>query len=230
MILLQLIDAGIVHAQAEVVPRNYLGASAIGHPCPRHVQFQWLSLLGRIPGKEFPPRIQRIFERGHVLEASMKQWMERAGFVFRDINDPSLGFSDFEGKFRGHYDGVIVDGPSEYSYPMLWENKALNNKNFIKFSNQSLLYFKPKYYGQVQVYMDYGHLPQCLFTALNSDTMDIAEKLVEPNPKFAQSMRRRAEMIFELTDQNKYIGKVEDRFNCTYCDWNELCRPDILIK
>ena len=109
--------------------RNYLGASAIGNPCERAVQYYWLTILGRLEPKDFPPRIKRIFHRGYVYEEQMAKWLKECDFVF-ETDDTKLQFEDFDGRFRGHCDGIIVSGPEGVTYPVLWENKCLNNNSW----------------------------------------------------------------------------------------------------
>ena len=69
-----LLDAG-ARAEGEKT-RNYLGASAVGHPCLRKVQFDWLC------DPVHSSRTRDIFARGHFFEQQTREHFERAGFVF----------------------------------------------------------------------------------------------------------------------------------------------------
>ena len=71
-----VLDAG-ARAEAEKT-RNYLGASAVGHPCLRKVQFDWMC------DPVHPARIRDIFARGHFFEQQTREHFERAGFRFAE--------------------------------------------------------------------------------------------------------------------------------------------------
>src|SRR6516162_3073497 len=84
----------------EVNVRQYLGASSIGSPCPRQVQYDWMC----DPVRE--GQLRDIFERGHLFEDMVRGDMIRAGFEFAPAE--KLGFSTFNGDFRGHTDGILM--------------------------------------------------------------------------------------------------------------------------
>ena len=83
--------------------RQYLGASSIGSECHRKVQYDWLC------DAQHPARIYDIFARGHFFEELSRQWLIGIGFKFA----PSwqLDFKAVGGLFRGHADGILIDGP-----------------------------------------------------------------------------------------------------------------------
>jgi hypothetical protein len=83
--------------------RDYLGASAIGSPCLRKVQFDWMC------NPVFPARTLDIFERGHFFEAVSRQHLIAAGFKFAPPE--RLEFKAAGGLFSGHADGILIDGP-----------------------------------------------------------------------------------------------------------------------
>src|SRR5689334_14804097 len=77
-----LIDRAMQHEAAKQPPRSYLGASRVGIACERALQLEYAK-APIDPGREFSGRILRIFERGHVAEASMIRWLRAAGFDLR---------------------------------------------------------------------------------------------------------------------------------------------------
>src|SRR5215207_9093428 len=80
--------------------RDYLGASIIGSPCARKVQFDWWCRPAH------PARIYEIFQRGHYFEERSRQQLKAAGFKFAP--DEALSFTACDGLFRGHADGIII--------------------------------------------------------------------------------------------------------------------------
>ena len=67
-----LIDASVLPEMT----RGYLGASAVGHPCGRRIQFDWMC------DPEHPARIRDIFDRGHYFERRTREQLIHAGFKF----------------------------------------------------------------------------------------------------------------------------------------------------
>lgn len=109
-----LIDASVIAEQT----RGYLGASAVGHPCMRRIQYDWLC------DPEHPARLRDIFDRGHYFEQRTREHFVRAGFKF--ATDDRLRFTALGNLLSGHADGVFVDGPKirDVAYPCLWECKG----------------------------------------------------------------------------------------------------------
>ena len=202
--------------------RNYLGASAVGNSCKRAVQYYWLSILGRTPTKDFPPRIKRIFDRGYVYEGKMSQWMKEVGFVFEE-DDTKLQFSDFDDKFKGHVDGVLLAGPEGINYPVLWENKCLGGNPFKKVAASNIKTEKPVYYAQVQLYMSYLGLNRCVFTCVNADTMAIYTEIIGRDDRFVDTLKQTISDIFDHTERNKLVAKTTNTYHCKYCDYKEIC-------
>ena len=95
-------------------PRQYLGASVVGHNCERHVQFHLLSARGEVSRNPVNARIKRIFDRGNLYEDRARKWLKDAGFLFGTTKQ-GKSFSDFSGQFKGHVDGVITG----------WRNKDI---------------------------------------------------------------------------------------------------------
>src|SRR6516162_473643 len=93
--------------------RKYLGASTIGSECLRKVQYDWMC------DPVHPTQTRDIFRRGHLLEELSRQHLVRAGFKFAPREQ--LAFSTAGGFFRGHADGVLIDGPElpDVKYPCL---------------------------------------------------------------------------------------------------------------
>ena len=110
-----LIDAGLQQQQALQRPRTYLGASRLGVSCERALQYEFVQAPVD-EGRNHSGRILRIFERGHLNEDSMIQWLRHAGFDLRTTkpNGEQFVFSAMNGLLQGHIDGVIVSGPDGF--------------------------------------------------------------------------------------------------------------------
>jgi hypothetical protein len=126
--------------------RRYLGASSIGSECLRKVQFDWMVDPIHLN------QTRDIFRRGHLFEDLTRQHLARAGFKFAPAN--RLGFSSAGGLFRGHADGILVDGPKlpGVGYPCVWECKALGDKGWKGLERDGLEKTYPHYAAQVWLY------------------------------------------------------------------------------
>lgn len=221
-----LIDSAIDTTAAESQQRDYLGASVVGHYCERHVQYHLLAARGDIQRKQPAARIMRIFDRGNCYEDKARRWLQAAGFIF---STQEHKFSTFEGRFRGHVDGVIVgfDGiPSPAALPLLWENKCLGSKNWKKLNKEKLKSYSSTYYAQVQVYMHMIGLERCLFTAVNADTMEIYHELVLLEATEATGYMDRVKRVILATDMGEMLPRCtgdQTFFQCRFCDFAGEC-------
>src|SRR6476659_1115642 len=105
---------------------------------------------------QFPGRIKDIFERGHFFEDVTRQHLIAAGFKFAPPEQ--LKFEAVGGLFRGHADGIIVDGPQQLPamrYPCLWEHKCLGAKGWRAIERDGLVGLYAIYAAQVAIYQAY---------------------------------------------------------------------------
>lgn len=227
--LTALVDAGMQQARSREEARAYLGASRLGVACERALQFEY----AQAPvdhGREFGGRMLRIFERGHVMEDCMVQWLRDAGFDLRtrDRSGGQFGFSVADGRLQGHVDGVIVGGPEGFGYPCLWENKCLGGKSWRELEKHRLAVAKPVYAAQVAVYQAYLdlHAQPALFTALNADTMEVYAELVPFDAGLAQRMSDRGARVITATGAGELLPRAftdQTHFECRMCAWQDRC-------
>jgi len=244
----EAIDAALMAKRAAEPERTYLGASAIGDPCERKLQYSYMK-APIDPGRALTGRSLRIFATGHAAEdvsaAAMEagapggetmfrditaKWMEGAGFKLERFTAKGgqIGFSAMGRKFAGHIDGKMLDGPAipGLSYACGWEHKALNTKNWSKIKKHGLKAASPVYYGQIQIYEGYMEIPQFLFTALNKNTQEMHHEVINFNVRDAQEMSDKAVRIIEHAETGQLLGRVAsnpDHYLCKFCDWAGRC-------
>lgn len=242
------IDAALMAKRANEPIRTYLGASAIGDPCDRKLQYSFMR-TPIDPGRELTARALRIFATGHAAEdvsaAAMEagvpggedmfrditaKWMVDAGFTLERFmpNGRQIGFSAMGQRFKGHIDGKIIGGPTipNLAYPCGWEHKALNTKNWSKIKKHGLRVASPVYYGQIQIYEAYMEIPQFLFSALNKNTQEMHHEIINFDLKAAQELSDRAVRIIEHSDKGQLLARVAsqpDFYLCKFCDWAKTC-------
>jgi hypothetical protein len=223
------IDRALQAARADETPRDYLGASRLGVECERALQFEY----AKAPvdyGRDFDGRMLRIFQRGHVMEDCMVDWLRDAGFDLRTrrANGEQFGFSDADGRLRGHIDGVIVAGPDSFTYPALWENKCLGSKSWRDLQGKGLAVSKPVYAAQVALYQAHLELHEhpAIFTAINADTMEVYVERVPFNAALAQQMTDRAVRVITATEVGELLPRRfhdSTHFECRMCAWQDRC-------
>jgi hypothetical protein len=210
-------------AKADGSPRPYLGASIVGDDCMRKVQYDWWCK------PKHPARVREIFDRGHYFEHRARELLRAAGFKFAPPE--VLTFSAMDGLLRGHADGVIIAGPGipglYLIYPLLWEHKAVNAKNWRAVERDGLDKVFPKYAAQVALYQAYLNMTEsALFTCTNADTCEQLHFLVPFDAERAQEASDRAVAIIRATQANELLPRAydsRDDWRCRCCSHNERC-------
>lgn len=234
-----LLDRAHEAEHAKQPPRDYLGGSLLGDACQRALGYQYFQ-IPRDEGRGFTGQTLRIFERGHKTEEMAAGWIRQAGFtlVTEDAHGRQFGFGVARdrqtGKARisGHIDGALTAGPAkigdrELRYPCLWENKALNNKNWKLVVRQGVRLAKPVYYAQVciyQAYMDITAHP-ALFTCVNADTMEVHAELVAYDQVVAQEASDRGVTVISAANPEALprVANTSTDYRCKFCAWQGRC-------
>lgn len=228
--LTALIDAGL--ARNAEPARMYLGASRLGGPCERAIQYEYAGAPVD-SDRELDGRMRRIFARGHAVEALMVRWLTDAGFSLhtRDGDGEQFGFTAAGGRLQGHVDGVLTGGPEDFAYPCLWENKCVQAKTWQAMTKTRLAVSEPAYAAQVALYQAYMKLADhpALFTAVCADMMEVHAEAVPFDAGLAQRTSDRAVRILQATEAGELLPRpFKDRahFVCRQCAWQDRCwRP-----
>jgi hypothetical protein len=201
--------------------RQYLGASTIGSECLRKIQFEWMC------DPVHPVRTLNIFARGHFFEELARQHLMRAGFTFSSFE--KLEFQAANGLFRGHADGLLVDGPSlpGLAYPAIWEHKCLNAKGWRTIERDGLVGLYAPYAAQVAIYQAYlDRTNPALFSVTNADSCERLHALIPFDSTLAQRMSDRAVRIIEATSAGELLARITDDpedWRCGMCGHRTRC-------
>lgn len=224
------LDRGIIEKESKRSGRKYLGASSLGDPCARKIQYRYMGVKPDAD-KGFPGKTLRTFSLGHAVEDLMVMYFKDAGFDLRttsSMSNEQFGFSIADGEVRGHIDGVVCGGPMDLPYPMLWECKSANDKKFKEFVSKGVTVANPVYAAQVALYQTYMDLDKnpCMFVVFNKNTSEIYVEFVPYNKPLAQSISDKAVLILQATKANDVLPRIaqnEDFFQCKWCEFHATC-------
>jgi hypothetical protein len=202
--------------------RQYLGASTIGSECLRRIQYDWMV------DPTHPARLRDIFARGHFFEEVSRQHLIRAGVCFAPPEQ--LAFAAVGGLFRGHADGILLDGPAlpGVGYPCIWEHKALGRKGWQALERDGLEKAFPHYAAQVWIYQAYLDVTEhpALFTALDANSCERLHLLLPFNAERAQAWSDRAVSVIEATLAGELLPRAYDDpqdWRCKMCGHRARC-------
>jgi hypothetical protein len=209
-------------ATAEL-PRPYLGASIIGDDCARKTQYSWWC------APTLAARTREIFQRGHYFESRARDHLKAIGFKFAPPE--ALAFTAAGGALCGHADGIILHGPdlpsADLIFPLIWEHKAVNAKNWRAIERDGLEKTFPQYAAQVSLYQAYLDVTNpALFTVTNADTCEWLHFLVPFDAERAQFWSDRAANIIAATRAGELLPRAYDDpedWRCRICPHNKRC-------
>jgi CRISPR/Cas system-associated exonuclease Cas4 (RecB family) len=227
-IIEQIDENALNRVRAEPL-RQYLGASIIGGKCTREIWYMWRHALNKensLP-KDFKTgkptgRICRLFERGHREEAIMFQHLREVGFEVNEFDDEGKQFrtSDIGGHFGGGRDARARWPGLEW---FLVECKSYNTKRYQDLIKNGVAEEEPKYYSQMQIYMNAEGLPYSLFMALNKDDESYHMEWIERDPLDATRKLERAEDIISAQEPPQRLTDTATDWRCKFCDFRNIC-------
>src|SRR5579871_1462953 len=173
--------------------RMYLGASIVGHNCSRQIQYDWMCT------PELSARVRLIFDRGHAFEALVRAQLVVAGFQFAPKE--AVEFVAVDGFLQGHADGIVTWGPeAHFTYPAIWECKALNAKNFHTVIRNGFTATFPRYATQIALYQHFLKCPNpALVTCVNADTCEVLHLALPFDARRGEQAIQRARAIIDAT-------------------------------
>lgn len=214
--LLDSLDEATVFRREERRVRHYIGASGIGSTC---LAYQALSLRG-FPSDEPDAKLQRIFDRGHQVEAEVLALLKSTGLSVVEA-DPATGgqweVSGLGGHVVAHLDAKI-ENPLDpiASSPWVLEVKSMNKEMFVRFKKKGLALSHPEYYDQVTLQMGLARLSTALVIAYCKDNSEHWAEVIEyDGGLYAELIAYRAERAMFGEPRRKHAHRKSHE--CTGC-------------
>lgn len=216
LIIKDLIYKSILEKKQNEPERDYLGFSEIGHPCLRYL---WIKYHYPQLKEPFSEKQAVIFENGHWVEKKLIHQMRQAGF---DITDQQIEMNLFNGKFKGHPEGLTTIEP--YG-KVVFELKGLKHSIWLNYKKNGVKATSSIYYAQAIMLAGYLKLPGTYWLAESKDTQDLYEEFIESDPiEYKNICNKASSIIYGEIPQG--ISSRIDWWKCVNCSMNHenACR------
>lgn len=210
--------------------RDYLGASLIGNPCPRQIWYQYNGFFA----EPFSAETLMNFEDGHRTEdltAKRLRMVDGIKLITHDENGNQLGFTALDGKFKGHYDGIITGLYQAPKARHIWENKCSAEKKYNEFikikaevgEKKTLEKWNENYYAQAQLYMHFENIDRHYLTLAYAGGRKYQSCRTEYDGAVAEKHIERARKIIDAKQEPPRISEKKDFYLCRWCDFKDTC-------
>ena len=224
-------DAALVELSKREKRRNYLGMSIIGHECSRRLWYDYHTDRREV----FSSETLKRFADGHASEDVMAQRLRLVPGVTLMTVDPATGrqweVSDFDGRFAGHMDGIIIGLLQAPRVRHVWEGKAVQEKSLTRFralkdrlgEKNALAEWNPTYYAQAQCYMGYGGITRHYITVATPGVRDWDSARTEFDPETFAAIKDKARRILSAKVPLARLSEKPDWWACKFCHHRPVC-------
>jgi hypothetical protein len=215
--IIEKINESIRQGIARDPKRNYVGASAIGHPCRRKI---WYEFKG-YDGEPISEKLGIIFETGRRIEDMILSYL-----IGSDLNISCWILTEFCEKelpdFKGTCDAIIEINNEK----IILEIKTANNASFYQFKKHGLKAWNEQYFSQGQSYMGMSGIKKDILLAINKDTSEMHEELVEYDDVYYEMLKQKAKDIIEAKELPSRMNNSPLFYMCKMCQFNKVCHSN----
>lgn len=209
--------------------RPHMGASIIGHECPRYVWLTWR--WARQP--KFPGRVLRMFSTGNREEPRLIEELRGIGATVWDV-DPVTGeqfaVTACDGHFGGHLDGVAKGVPESPATPCVLEFKTHNDRSWKSVASKGVKDGKLQHFIQMQIYMHLMGIDRALYMAVNKNDDDVYTEWVHYDKELAEWWLNRAQWLIDATEPPAKAAESPDKMPCKFCSFAEHCHGEVAAQ
>jgi hypothetical protein len=205
--------------------RAHLGASVLGHECPRYLwyTFRW------VRDHKHTPRMYRLFNRGHREELRFAEWLHGAGFKLISDEMPEgtqVRVSDTTGHIGGSLDN-LAQLPDRYQIKqsiLLCEFKTnATGAGFMKVREKGMRVGKPQHFDQASYYGWKRGLEWCIYCIINKNDDDLEIQVVKLDFARAAEIEQRGTAIILSQEPPPKISRTPAYITCKLCDHHPTC-------
>jgi hypothetical protein len=211
--------------------RQYLGMSAIGHPCSRKLWYDFHTDAR----EQFTAETLKRFADGHHGEDVQADRLRLVPGITLLTVDPEtgrqFGFSDIDGKFRGHMDGVIhglLQAPTVWQ---IWEHKQVGEKkqaSLVKLKAElgeknALKAWDETYYAQAVCYLHYAQLDRHYLTCSTPGGRSTVSVRTNADPEHAALLIDKARRIITARAPLARVSNDPSWYQCRWCTHHAGC-------
>lgn len=202
--------------------RKYIGASSIGSECDRKLWYRF---------KGYPEELSalalRRFEDGFSVEDRIINWIKQIDGIQlwdKDENGEQYGFSALDGRFKGHYDGVIKMDGTTYMLEIKASTKLPELvKLKEKFPEDMVLKeWNFEYYAQAMVYCHYANIKNHMLICADAGGRKLETIITPSNNTFAEALTVKAERIADSVFPPEKNG-TKNFWKCKMCPFYKEC-------
>ena len=230
------VDAAMEAHEATKPPRQYLGASGIGHACERK---SWLDFRHVSPRKIDAKGLRRIQDgfAGENVMIERLSMIDTITLHTTENNSNQIGFQDFGGHFRGHLDGMILGLLQAPKAWHVWENKVCDQKKIdalVKLKHEhgeknALKAWDEIYYAQSQIYMHYMGVERHYLTACTPGVRDVVTCRTAYDEADALRIIAKAKRVIQSPTPPARISDDPSWFQCHWCDHQDVCHGSKVV-
>lgn len=210
-------------------PRSHLGASIIGHECERYIWFSFRWMYYEV----FSGQMQRLFNRGHLEETRIFEWLTGIGFQTQAVavDGKQIHIAFAEGHGGGSTDGVGIL-PARYGTfePLLLEMKTQKDKKFAILQGSGVVKEKPMHFSQASVYGRQLGLHYCLYISVNKENDDLDVEVIELDWDLADAEMNKAESIINSHFPPRRISENPSFWKCKWCPAAGVCHLNAPVE
>ena len=225
---LEAADEELVRFASLEKPRPYLGMSSIGESCSRKLwlRFRWMLR------ETFDAATLKRFEDGHLGEDLIVKRLQRiASVTLTHTGASQLTYSDCDGHFQGHPDGLIQGVLQAPKTPHIFEAKVCSDKKITELKKakfelgekKALKKWNPVYHAQAILYMFYEGLTRHYLVAATPGVRDWISVRTDADNDLAKTLRSKADRIIKSQNQPEKVSEDPTWFECRMCAFAQVC-------
>lgn len=191
--------------------RDYIGASQIGHECSRKIWYEYHS-----EESLFPDKTKMTFEIGHAIEKVILGLLAKSDVEI--VNNSDIQRMELE-SLGGTPDAIIKKEGRFY----ILDIKTANDSSFNTFVKKGLKEWSMQYYYQLTAYMGLFGIGQAILFAINKNTSEFHEELIEYDPIQFSAIRWKAVSIKNSEQPPERLNKNPGFYICRGCPFKVKC-------